>query len=402
MVNLEDIKRAKAKIEGVIKKTPFSIAPNLSKSLKANIDLKKENLQYTGAYKLRGAYNRISNLSEEEKSKGVIAASAGNHAQGVAHSAGVFGIRSVIVMPETTPLLKVNGTKELGAEVILSGGNYDEAFAFAKKYAEENGLTLIHPFEDDDVIAGQGTIALEILESLENIDKIILPVGGGGLISGVSTAIKAINPKIEIIGVSASGAPAMKNSFDAKKPLDTISVKTIADGIAVRDTSSKTLEYILKNVDKFITVDDHEIAYAILFLMEKQKLIVEGAGAVGVAALLHNKIDIKENENIAVILSGGNIDVTMLSLIIEKGLLKSQRKMKLKLKLIDKPGSLQHFTEILTTLSANIVEIGYDRTDKNLEIGDAFVSVALETKGSEHQQEIREKLKEAKFQFYEE
>ncbi|MCV6608651.1 MAG: threonine ammonia-lyase [Campylobacterales bacterium] len=402
MINLEDIKKAKENIGGVVKRTPFSLAPNLTKLLDGNIYLKKENLQYTGAYKLRGAYNRISNLSEADRKKGVIAASAGNHAQGVAHSAFVFGIKSIIVMPETTPLLKVNGTKDLGAEVILSGGNYDEAFAFAQKYATENDLTLIHPFEDDDVIAGQGTVALEILEDLENVDKIVVPVGGGGLISGVATAIKEINPNIKIIGVSASGAPAMKKSFDAKQPIDTTEVKTIADGIAVRDTSTKTLEYILKGVDELITVDDNEIANAILFLMEKQKLIVEGAGAVGVAALLHHHIETKENENIAVILSGGNIDVTMLSLIIEKGLLKSQRKMKIKLKLIDKPGSLQHFTEMLTQMSANIVEIGYDRTDKNLEIGDAWVYVALETKGSEHQEEIRTKLKEEKFQFYEE
>jgi threonine dehydratase len=402
MVNLEDIQRARSNIESVVKKTPFSFAPNLSKLLDGNIYLKKENLQYTGAYKLRGAYNRISNLNDADRKKGVIAASAGNHAQGVAYSASTFGINAVIVMPETTPLLKVNGTKELGAEVILSGGNYDEAYAFAQKYADEHSMTLIHPFEDDDVIAGQGTVALEILDELKNVDKIVVPVGGGGLISGVSVVAKAINPNIKVIGVSASGAPAMKMSYDAKKPLDTPSVKTIADGIAVRDTSSKTLEYILEHVDEYITVDDNEIAYAILFLMEKQKLIVEGAGAVGVAALLHNHIDIKQDENIAVILSGGNIDVTMLNLIIEKGLLKSQRKMKIKLKLIDKPGSLQHFTELLTDLSANIVEIGYDRTDKNLDIGDAYVSVALETKGKEHQEEIRKKLLEEKFQFYEE
>lgn len=401
MVEFKDIENAHENIKGVIKRTPFSYAPHLSKIAGGEIYLKKENLQLTGAYKLRGAYNRISKLTEEERNRGVMAASAGNHAQGVAYSASVYGIRAVIVMPENTPQMKINGTKDLGAEVILNGSNYDEAYGFAKKYAKENGLTLVHPFEDDDVIAGQGTVALEILEELKDLDTLILPVGGGGLISGAAIAAKEVNPNIKIIGVSASGAPAMKNSYDAKKAIDSLRVKTIADGIAVRDTSSKTLEYILEYVDEFITVDDEEIANAILFLMEKQKLVVEGAGAVTTAALLHHKIELKENEKAAAVISGGNIDVTMLSLIIEKGLLKSQRKMKLKLKLIDKPGSLMHFTEILTQLGANIVEIGYDRTDKNLEIGDAFVSVALETKGNDHQEKIREKLTKEKFEFYE-
>jgi threonine dehydratase len=251
-------------------------------------------------------------------------------------------------------------------------------------------------------MAGQGTITLEMFEKMEDLDAMVVPVGGGGLISGISVAAKALQPSIKVIGISAEGAPAMKNSYDAKTPLDTTSVKTIADGIAVRDTSPVTLEYILKNVDVFETVTDDEIASAILFLLEKQKVLVEGAGAVGVAALLHGKIDLPKGSKVGIVLSGGNIDVTMLSLIIEKGLMKSARKMKLLVTLIDKPGALHAFTDILTRVGANIAQIGYDRTSTDLEFGDAHVSVSLETKGVEHQAQIREELKKAGFPFKEE
>ncbi|MDF1879221.1 threonine ammonia-lyase, partial [Sulfurimonas sp. SAG-AH-194-C20] len=295
--------------------------------------------------------------------------------------------------PESTPLTKVNGVKYYGAEVILHGSNYDEAYAYAKEYGAKHSLTFIHPFEDTEVIAGQGTVALEILDKCDSLDAIIIPVGGGGLIAGMSEAIKALNPKIEVIGVSASGAPAFKESYEKKSAVDSVSVRTIADGIAVRDTSDVTLQYALKNVDKIISVDDEEIASAILFLLEKQKLVVEGAGAVGVAALLHNKLPNMKHKKVAVVLSGGNMDVTLLSVIIEKGLLKSHRKMKLTVTLIDKPGSLMRFTEILENLNANIVHIAYDRTSISLDYGDASVTVHMETKGEEHQKSIREALK---------
>jgi threonine dehydratase len=363
--------------------------------------LKKENLQITGAFKLRGAFNKIASLVESGKSGGVVAASAGNHAQGVAYSAKHFNIEATIVMPESTPLTKVQGVKDLGASVILKGSNYDEAYEYATSYAKEHNLEFVHPFCDDEVIAGQGTIALEMLEVIKELDAVVVPVGGGGLISGVSTAIKEINPNIKVIGVSALGAPAMRESYEAKKPIDTTHVRTIADGIAVRDTSPITLEYILKNVDDFIGVCEDEIASAILFLLERQKLLVEGAGAVGVAALMHNKLNLPSNSKVAIVLSGGNIDVTMLSLIIEKGLMKSARKMKLIVTLVDKPGALQSFTQILTNVGANIVQIGYDRTSIDLEFGDALVSVAIETKGIEHQELIRQSLKEAGFDFKE-
>jgi threonine dehydratase len=251
----------------------------------------------------------------------------------------------------------------------------------------------VHPFEDEEVIAGQGTVALEILEQCSELDAIVIPVGGGGLISGMSAAIKAKNPKIEVIGVSASGAPAFNNSYKLKEAVDSVSVRTIADGIAVRDTSAVTLKYALEHVDKMITVDDEEIASAILFLLEKQKLVVEGAGAVGVASLLHNKLPELKGKKVAIVLSGGNMDVTLLSVIIEKGLLKSHRKMKLTVTLVDKPGSLMRFTEILETLNANIVHIAYDRTSISLDYGDANVTVHMETKGKEHQEEIYNALK---------
>ena len=333
---------------------------------------------------------------------GVVAASAGNHAQGVAFSAQYFGIDATIVMPESTPLTKVQGVKEFGASVILHGSNYDEAYAYATEYAKEKGFSFVHPFTDEEVMAGQGTIALEMLEDIENLDAIVVPVGGGGLISGIAVAAKTLKPDIKIIGISAEGAPAMKQSYDAKTPIDTTSVRTIADGIAVRDTSPITLEYILGYVDEFRAVCEDEIAAAILFLLEKQKVLVEGAGAVGVAAMMHNKIDLPKGSRVGVVLSGGNIDVTMLSLIIEKGLVKSSRKMKLSVLMVDKPGSLMHFTELLTQVGANIVQIGYDRTSIDLQFGDATVSVHLETKGVEHQEQIRQVLKEGGFSFKEE
>ncbi|EIF50884.1 MULTISPECIES: threonine ammonia-lyase [Sulfurovum] len=402
MLDLKSIQKAYERVSDVVHRTPFSYAPILSQMSGYEVYLKKENLQRTGAFKLRGAFNKIASLIEAGDRGGVVASSAGNHAQGVAFSAKHFGIEATIVMPESTPLTKVMGVKEFGANVILHGSNYDEAYAYAVKFGEENNYTFVHPFEDDEVMSGQGTVALEIIEEMKDLDAMVICVGGGGLISGMSVASKALNPKCKIIGISSAGAPAMKQSYDAKTPIDTTSVRTIADGIAVRDTSPITLEYILKNVDVFETVGEDEIAAAILFLLEKQKVLVEGAGAVGVAALLHGKIDLPKGSKVAVVLSGGNIDVTMLSLIIEKGLMKSARKMKLLVTLVDKPGALQALTEILTKVGANIVQIGYDRTSIDLEFGDANVSVSLETKGVEHQEQIREQLKEGGFAFKEE
>ena len=399
MIPLEKIENAAKKIKKVVYHTPFAYAPALSQKVGNEIYLKKENLQITGAFKLRGAFNKIASLDEEKRKNGVIAASAGNHAQGVAFSANYFNIPSIIVMPEATPLTKISGVKEYGGEVVLAGNNYDEAYGYAVKLAKEKGLEFIHPFADEEVMAGQGSIALEMLKEVPNLEYMIVPIGGGGLISGIASAAKQINPHIKIIGVTAEGAPAMRLSFLSGSVQDSSFVKTIADGIAVRDTSPVTYKLIKEVVDDIVEVDDEEIANAILFLMEKQKVVVEGAGAVGVAALLHHKIKFGSPKKVGVVISGGNIDVTMINLIIEKGLLKSHRKMKLIITLIDKPGALESLTKILSEEKANIVSIGYDRTDLNLAIGDANVSVALETRGLEHQESIKRALHKNGFRF---
>jgi len=392
MIKLSEIVQAKRKISKVVNKTPFAYAPNLSDEVGANVYLKKENLQLTGAYKIRGAYNKIASLSKDERAKGVVAASAGNHAQGVAYSAKEFGIKATIIMPEATPLLKVTGTSDLGAEVILHGDNYDEAYKFALEYSKDNDITFIHPFEDPKVIAGQGTVALEMLDEVNDLDFVVVPIGGGGLISGVASAIKQLDPKIKVIGVTASGAPAMYNSYISKEAINSKSVRTIADGIAVRDVSQGNLDNIIECVDQVVQVDDEEIANAILFLLERQKLVVEGGGAASVAAILHNKFEYPKDSKIGAVLSGGNIDVQMLSVIIEKGLIKSYRKMKLLITLIDKPGALMRLTDILREANANIIEIDYDRTSTKLSYGDAKITIVLETKGKKHQDQVMEML----------
>jgi len=402
MIALSEIVKAKRQISNTAIKTPCAFAPLLSQEVGAEVYLKKENLQITGAYKLRGAYNKIASLSDEERKRGVIAASAGNHAQGVAYSARSFDISATIIMPEATPLLKVTGTKALGAEVILHGDNYDEAYAYALTYAKEHGLTFIHPFEDPNVIAGQGTVALEMFDEINDLDVIVIPIGGGGLISGMSSAIKQIDPKVRVIGVCSAGAPAMYESFLAKKAINSQSVRTIADGIAVRDVSESNLAHILECVDEIVLVDDEEIAAAILFLLERQKLVVEGGGAAGVAAIMHQKFQFDKNTKIGTVLSGGNIDVQMLSIIIEKGLIKSHRKMKLVITLIDKPGSLMRLTDLFKNANANIIQIDYDRFSTKLSYGDAQITIMLETKGVEHQAQIRSLLKEAGYPFKEE
>lgn len=398
MITLDSIKEAKKNLENVALNTPITKAPILSETFKSEIYLKKENLQLTGSFKLRGAYNRIANLPQEKRDKGVVAASAGNHAQGLAYAAKQFGCEATIFMPEATPLTKVSGVKSHGANVVLIGENFDEAYEAAMKFKEENNKEFIHPFADDDVISGQGTIALEILEEIKDLKQIIVPIGGGGLIAGIAIAAKSINPDIKIIGVVASGARGMKESYKSQMPIDSTSVRTIADGIAVRDVNPKLLDIIIDYVDHIVEVSDNEIANAILFLLEKHKLVVEGAGAVSTAAIMHEKIDIEDSKVCAVI-SGGNIDVTMLSQIIEKGLVKSYRKMNLIVTLMDKPGSLMHLTEIFRECSANIVQIDYDRNSVKLEFGEAHVTISLETKGEEHQKQIRENLKQNGYRF---
>ncbi|STQ85255.1 threonine ammonia-lyase [Helicobacter muridarum] len=394
LIPLDYITKAAKRLEGIIAKHPLAYAPKLSKIANTEVFLKKENLQPTGAFKIRGAFNKLAVLKEKDLkngtqvlSQGVICASAGNHAQGVAFSAQHFQTRAVIVMPEATPLLKIMGTRSMGAEVVLVGNNYDEAYSHAMNLAKEQNLTFIHPFADIEVIAGQGSIALEMIKE-EPLDILIVPIGGGGLISGIASVYKALNPQTKIIGVNAKGANAMKNSFEAKKAHNSDSVRTIADGIAVRDVNESVFECILKGVDDIVEVDDDEIASAILFLLEFQKLVTEGAGAAGVAAILHNKLKLNTTQKVGVVISGGNIDITMLNVIIERALLKSSRKMKFQVILIDKPGSLQKLTELLTNQNANIVFINYSRISTKLQYGDAIVEIALEIKGEEHKESI--------------
>lgn len=415
MLALEDIMRAKLRLEPIIEHIPLSYAPKLSKILDAHIYLKKENLQRTGAFKIRGAFNKIALMQEHTNNQtqkppqdnaknhaptGVIAASAGNHAQGVAYAAQYFALPAIITMPESTPLLKVQATKELGAEVVLSGDNYDESYAKACEIAKKRGLEFIHPFADEAVMAGQGTIGLEMIAEQE-LDFVLVPIGGGGLISGIASAYRALSPRTKIIGITAKGAPAMRESFASGKIKNAASVRTIADGIAVRDVNPLPFSYIQEGVDEILQVDDEEIASAILYLLENQKLIVEGAGAVGVAALLHKKLTLPKSARVGVVLSGGNIDVTMLNLIIQKGLVKTMRKFQFQVLLVDKPGALQTLSDLFVKAGANIVQIDYDRTSTNLAYGDAYVIISLETKGAEHKQSICQSLLDHGYDFKE-
>ncbi len=401
MIPLSKIMDAKARLEGIVQNTKLAFAPKLSQICGAKVYVKQENLQNTGSFKLRGAFNKISSLSKEERACGVIASSAGNHAQGVAYSAKHYGIKGVIVMPEATPLLKVMGVKELGAEAILKGNNYDEAYAYALEYAKTHNLQFIHPFADEEVIAGQGTVALEMIEAQSHLTTIVVPIGGGGLISGIAAAYKQMLPSVRIVGVVAEGAPGMYHSYHKKEIQSTDSVRTIADGIAVRDVNPKNFEYILESVDEVVMVDDEEIANAVLYLLENQKLVVEGAGASVVAAVLHHKFTLQKDESLGLVLSGGNIDVTMLGNIIERGLVRSHRKMQISVTLIDKPGSLQKLSDLLSNLGANIVKIDFDRTSTSLAFGDANIVIMLETKGKEHQESIRTQLKNQGYVFVE-
>lgn len=407
LLTLDCVQKAAKRLEGIISYHPLAYAPRLSKIANAQVFLKKENLQLTGAFKIRGAFNKIATLKEYDQtngtdilSQGVVCASAGNHAQGVAYAAQYFQCKAVIVMPESTPLLKVMGTKAMGAEVVLAGNNYDESYIYARNLAKERELTFIHPFADSEVIAGQGSIALEMIQE-EALDIVVVPIGGGGLISGIASAYKILSPSTKIVGVNAKGANAMKTSFYQKKIQNSQSVRTIADGIAVRDVNQSVFECILEGVDCIVEVDDEEIASAILFLLESQKLVVEGAGAAPVAALMHHKLDLDPQLKVGAIISGGNIDVTMLNTIIEKALLKSDRKMKFQVILVDKPGSLQKLTELLTQEGANIVFINYSRVSAKLEYGDAIVELALEIKGKEHKESIHRMMLECGYKFYE-
>lgn len=392
LVELQDIWRARENLAGVIHHTNLDLSHTFSELSGNKVYLKTENLQKTGSFKIRGAYNKIASLDEKEKQKGVIAASAGNHAQGVAFGANKAGIPATIVMPEGAPLSKVIATRGYGANVLLYGSIYDDAFNKAQEIQNETGAVFVHAFDNKEVIAGQGTIGLEILDELPDVDAILVPIGGGGLISGIATAVKSLKSSIKIIGVEAEGAACVKTSREKGEVFPLTSVHTIADGIAVKCPGSFTFDLIQKYVDDVVTVSDEEIASTILLLLERAKLVAEGAGATALAALVYRKNLIK-NKKVAVIVSGGNIDVNFMSRIIEKGLVKTGRNVKLTTIMSDKPGSLQHFLSIIAENKANVISIHHDRLDPDIPLDKAQVDVVLETQSSDHVKELISNLK---------
>ena len=395
MLTLGMIWDAQSALKGIARYTPLDKARNID----GQVYIKAENLQLTGAFKLRGAYNRIRSLSPEERERSVIACSAGNHAQGIAMSATSLGIRSVICMPASAPLSKIEATKGYGAEVVLVPGVYDDTAAEALRLAEEKGYTFIHPFDDEYVIAGQGTIGIEILEQLPDVEQVVVPIGGGGLISGIAFVIKQLKPECRVIGVQAEGAASMLESRKRGRPTTLDSVNTIADGIAVKCPGSITFGLCQEYVDEIVTVRDDEIASAILALMEGQKTVAEGAGAVSVAAVMFDKVD--RSKKTVCVVSGGNVDVTTLSRVITKGLSKAGRISAFTTKLADKPGNLVNLLNVIAETGANIISINHSREDKQSDVSACIVSLALETRDTEHVKQIEDKLRSKGYELYE-
>jgi len=398
MVTLRSIQEARERIQGSIVITPFVHSEKFSQQTGNTVFLKLENLQMTGAFKERGALNKILLLSEEERRRGVIAASAGNHAQAVAYHATKRGIQAQICMPLTTPLVKVSATRGYGAEVVLAGANYDEACEEAVRRSKQYGLTFIHPFDDEAVIAGQGTLGLEMLEQHGDLDALVIPVGGGGLISGIACAVKETKPKIKVIGVQSSRIASMKAALDEGKLVTLPANKTIADGIAVRVAGTVTFPLVQKYVDEIVTVDEEEIASAILQLLEKEKMLAEGAGAAATAALLNKKTP-NHGKKLGVLVSAGNIDVSLLSLIIRRGLVKDGRLVRLRIHLPDHPGALQKLAGVIADQKANIVETMYDRAYYGVVLGDAVIDITMETRGPEHVADLTAALEASGYAF---
>ena len=394
MLTIDNVYRARNALSGVARKTDVIYAPKLCEG--AEVYLKTENLQVTGSFKVRGAYYKMTRLSTEEKERGVVACSAGNHAQGVALAAKENGIKAVICLPDGAPISKVEATKSYGAEVCLVKGVYDDAYKKAVELQAEKGYTFVHPFDDEDVIAGQGTIALEILEQLSDIDAVIVPIGGGGLISGIAYTIKTLAPTVKVYGVQAAGAPSMANSITEQRIEELSSVQTIADGIAVKRPGTLTYRLVNQYVDKVVTVTDDEISAAILALMEQQKLVTEGAGAVAVAAAMFGKLDI-QGKKVVCLLSGGNIDVTILSRVIKRGLLMSGRSYQLIVELVDKPGQLLGVSEIIARLGGNVTAVRHERANEGADVNGCYLRITLETRNFEHIEAIKAALTEAGF-----
>ena len=390
MLTLDKIYHASYVLKDVVRKTDLIEAPNLLPE--KSIYLKTENLQVTGSFKVRGSAYKISTLTDEEKERGVIACSAGNHAQGVALAATKHGTKSIISLLDCAPISKVDTTRNYGAEICMVKGVYDDAYQKAVELTKEHNYTFIHPFDDEDVIAGQGTIGLEILDQLPDVNAVVVPVGGGGLISGVAYAIKHLRPQCKVYGVQAGGAPSMAYSLQEHGIRSLTAVSTVADGIAVKTPGEHTFALCEEYVDEIVTVTDDEIATAILALMERQKLVTEGAGAVSVAAVMFGKIPVEGK--VCCLLSGGNIDVTILNRGISRGLLKSGRSLDLTIELTDRPGELQEVSQIIAELGGNVVNVNHDRSDINMDINSCILKIRMETRDEAHKQQIIHALKE--------
>ncbi|MDD4600069.1 L-threonine ammonia-lyase [bioreactor metagenome] len=394
-VTLSDIQEAHQFMQGVVHHTPLDRSVTFSEMAGVPVYLKLENLQKTGSFKIRGAYNKIRLLNEEEKAKGVIAASAGNHAQGVAFAATRAKTKATIVMPEVAPLAKIMATRGYGAEVVLSGMVYDDAYQKALELQQASGQTFIQAFNDGGIIAGQGTIGLEILEDLHDVSAIVVPIGGGGLIAGIAAAVKEKAPHVKVYGVQAQGAPAMYMSKKEHAIRTTPDAVTMADGIAVKVPGDLTFAIIDKYVDDIVVVDDELIASTILMLLERAKLMVEGAGAVSLAAILNNKLPLKGK--VASVISGGNIDVNFIARIIERGLVKAGRRIKISALILDRPGVLQHLLTVVARQQANVIHVYHDRVERNVPIGQAVVEISLETRDALHTEQILSSLRQEGF-----
>ena len=397
MVTLEDVQAALARVRDRIYLSPCARSETLSRLTGTIASLKLENLQMTGAYKERGALNKLLLMPTADRERGLITASAGNHAQAVAYHAGRLGVKATIVMPEATPIMKVANTRAHGARVVLHGANYDEAYAEARRLEQAERLTFVHPFDDPDIIAGQGTIALEVLAQEPELDAIVVPIGGGGLVSGVAAALKALRPGAKVIGVETEVLPCMLQAVEAGAPVTLDAANTIADGIAVKRAGELTFEHVRKLVDEIVTVSEEEIASAILYLLEKEKTVVEGAGAVGVAALMQRKVRGLEGKKVVAVISGGNIDVNLVARVIERGLVKDGRLVRVSVALQDKPGQLSKVSLIVANARANVIEVHHTRAFA-YRFGDTTLQLTLETRGPEHVEEILRALRERGYQ----
>lgn len=393
MVTLKDVQAARERIRDALYLSPCARTETLSRVTRTEAFLKLDNLQMTGAYKERGALNKLLTLGAPERARGLIAASAGNHAQAVAYHAGRLGVLATIVMPETTPIMKVANTRGHGARVVLFGSSFDEAYSEARRMEREEGLTFIHPFDDEVVIAGQGTLGLEVVEQVPGLDAVLVPVGGGGLVSGVAVAVKGLCPGVKVIGVEAEVLPCMQAAIEAGELVTLDAASTLADGIAVKRAGEITFEHVQALVDDVVTVSEEEIASSILYLLEKEKTVVEGAGAVGVAALMHHKLPGLEGKRVCSVISGGNIDVNVVARVIERGLVKDGRLVRINIRLLDKPGQLTIVSGIISGLRANVIEVHHSRAFSE-RFGDTTLLLTLETRGPEHVEEILGALRE--------